>query len=94
MKISIAFGVDQIDVFDQMLIKAKNSEDPRKICEFFDYVISHYPSRTKQEKHTKLNHIVKKHRSQTVELMIVRLENVTGQNLGADPQDWVKFYVK
>ena len=65
LSLRVAFAQDQIQVFQQMVAKAK-SGDQRQAEECLEYVLVYYPSGTKQRSGSQLDWIVEAWRSNAI----------------------------
>jgi hypothetical protein len=58
--------------------------------ELLEYVVSYYPSGTKQTAGSRLDKIVERARQSTIREMISALRKRSGQDFGDDPQAWLR----
>jgi hypothetical protein len=92
LHVQIAFADEQTMIFDEMREKAIQSTSPSDIAKALDYVVAYYPSGTKQRVGSKLDLVVERHRTAVVRDIVARLRSITGRDLGADPECWIKEY--
>jgi hypothetical protein len=58
------------------------------------YVISYYPSGSKQRTGSKLDRVVERHRTAVVRDIVAHLRRTTGQDLGEGPEPWIQKYAQ
>ena len=93
LKLRLAFASEQIHIFDEMRDKALSS-DASGAAGNLEYVVNYYPSGTKQESGSRLDRMVESARSQSVREILAYLRTKTGEDLGTDPDSWIKKYAK
>ncbi|HEY1173720.1 MAG TPA: hypothetical protein VGH19_20315 [Verrucomicrobiae bacterium] len=76
-----------------MRIKALKSEVPEAAA-CLDYVNSYYPSGSKQESGSRLDRMVEYNRTMATRDIIAYLCTKTGEDLGENPEAWVRKYTK
>jgi len=59
-----------------------------------EYVVGYYPSGSKQETGSRLDRIVERERALAVRDIIAHLRIKTGEDLGENPEAWIKKYAK
>jgi hypothetical protein len=93
LKLRVAFASEQVRIFQEMREKALNSDAPGAAgC--LEYVVNYYPSGTKQESGSRLDSMVESARGQSVREIVAYLRTKTGEELGTDPDSWIKKYAK
>jgi hypothetical protein len=92
LRLRIAYADDQITVFSARIYSSDSITNPMQLADQLDYLVHYYPSGTKQDKGTKLDRVVEGTRSIAIAAIITRLRDITGRNLGADPQLWITEY--
>ena len=93
LKLSVAFASEQVHIFDEMRDKALHSDAPGA-AGYLEYVVNYYPSGTKQEPGSRLDRMVESARGQSVREIVACLRTKTGEDLGSDPESWIKKYAK
>jgi hypothetical protein len=93
LKLSVTFASEQAHIFDEMRDKALNS-DVSAAAGCLEYVVNYYPSGTKQESGSRLDHMVESARGQAVRQIVAYLRTKTGEDLGPDPESWINKYAK
>jgi hypothetical protein len=92
-KLRLAFASEQVHIFDEMRDKALHS-DASGAAGCLEYVVNYYPSGTKQEPDSRLDRMVESARGQSVREILACLRTKTGEDLGRDPEAWIKKYAK
>lgn len=88
LSVRLAFAEDQIRIFDDMRIKASQSDANGSVgC--LEYVLNYYPSGTKQIRGSQLDRIVETARANAVARILSDLRHKTGNDFGDDPQRWI-----
>jgi hypothetical protein len=87
-KLQIAFAEDQTAIFEQMRQKVAESDGVEVGC--LEYVVSYYPSGTKQIAGSRLDRVVERARRSAVREIIATLRAKTGKDLGDVPQRWIE----
>jgi len=91
-KLRAKFADDQTTIFSMMRAKAlKNNTAEASAC--LGYVISYYPSGTKQSPGSTLDQIVERSRAIAIEDMVKHLRNTSSEDLGDDPDAWIHAHV-
>ena len=93
LKLRLAFASEQVHIFDEMRDKALRS-DASGAAGCLEYVVNYYPSGTKQEPGSRLDRMVEGARGQAVREILAYLRAKTGEDLGTDPESWIKKYAK
>jgi hypothetical protein len=93
LKLRVAFASEQVTIFDEMRDKALHS-DISGAAGCLAYVVNYYPSGTKQVSGSRLDRIVESARGQSVREILADLRTKTGEDLGSDPDSWIKKYAK
>ena len=93
MTIRVALASEQTKIFDEMRTKALQS-DPAEAVRCLDYVVSYYPSGTKQETGSRLDRIVERERALAARDIVTYLRTKTGEDLGDNPEVWIQKYAK
>ncbi len=89
LQIRVVFAEDQVAIFDEMRTRTESSDVPTTIG-YLEYVVSYYPSGTKQSKDSRLDRIVERARQNAIREMIEHLRTTTGKDLGEEPQQWIE----
>ena len=93
LKLRVAFASEQVHIFDEMRDRALKS-DASGAAGCLEYVVNYYPSGTKQEPGSRLDRMVPSARGQSVGGILAYLRTKTGEDLGTDPEPWIKKYAK
>lgn len=93
LKIRVAFASEQTQIFDDMRAKALRS-DPAGAVGCLEYVVSYYPSGSKQETGSRLDRMVERERALAVRDILAYLRAETGEDLGENPEAWIQKYAK
>jgi hypothetical protein len=94
LKIRVGYALGQVTIFQEMRVSAERASDPNQIAGFLEYVVDYYPSGSKQNRGSCLDVIVENARSNASAAIVARLRIVTGKDLGADPDAWLRVYGK
>lgn len=81
----------QITIFDEMCGQARSS-DAREAADCLQYVVSYYPSGTKQQSGSALDLRVEAERGKAIAAIIDHLRTITSQDLGLDAEPWIQAY--
>lgn len=92
LQIHIKFARGQVTIFKQMTDETLLDSSPSGIGRRLNYVNSYYPSGSKQPTGSDLDIIVECARSNAVTVIIQRLRDVTEEDLGDDPAEWIEKY--
>jgi hypothetical protein len=93
LKLRLAFASEQVHIFDEMRDKALHS-DASGAAGCLEYVVNYYPSGMKQAPGSRLDRMVESARGQSVRAILGYLRTKTGEDLGTDPEAWIKKYAK
>lgn len=93
LKIRVAFASEQTQIFDDMRAQALQS-DPAGAVGCLEYVVSYYPSGSKQETVSRLDRMVERERTVAVRDIVAYLRAKTGEDLGESPEAWIQKYAK
>ncbi len=93
LQVQVAFASEQTRVFEQMSVKAAANDEDVALASL-EYVVSYYPSGTKQEKGSRLDLIVERERAFAVKEIIAHLRVKTGKDFGDSPEAWIQKYAK
>ena len=92
--LTVSFADEQTRLFHEFRDEALATNDPAKAANYLDAVISYYPSGSKQQRGTKLDRLVERHRHDASLAIIRHLRQITGKDLGNDPQCWLEEFNK
>jgi hypothetical protein len=92
--IHVVFAYDQTGIFEEMRDKCLRATDPSEGAYCLEYTMDYYPSGSKQEKGSWLDHIVERARRSAIREMIAHLRTLTGLDLGNDPAVWIAKFKK
>lgn len=87
----VAFASGQFSIFEEMRVKALKS-NPTEAAGCLEYVVSYYPSGTKQDRGSHLDRMVEQARDLTIREIIRDLRSKTGEDLGEKPEEWIRKY--
>jgi hypothetical protein len=90
---TLAFASEQTRIFEEMRTRAVRS-DVATAAGCLENVVNYYPSGTKQETGSQLDFIVERERTLAVRDIVADLRSKTGENLGENPEAWIKKYAK
>jgi hypothetical protein len=93
LKVQVAFANEQTKIFGELRTQALNS-DITNAAGCLAYVVSYYPSGSKQDADSRLDRIVERDRALAVQDIISFLRKKTGEDLGDNPQPWIQKYSK
>lgn len=91
LNLHVIFAEEQTDIFSAMREKAAGG-DAKAAAGALEYVVSYYPSGTKQTLGSKLDRIIERARASAISDIIADLRVKTGDNLGDDPRPWIEKY--
>ena len=94
MQLRTAFADEQTRIFDDMRTRALQSAVPTDIAAYLGYVVSYYPSGTKQPAGSRLDRVVERYRTIVVRDVVAHLRRSTGEDLVGDPEPWIQGYGK
>jgi hypothetical protein len=93
LKIRVAFASEQTQIFDEMRTKALHSDAAGAVgC--LEYVVSYYPSGSKQETGSRLDRMVERERTLAERDILAYLRTKTGEDLGENPEVWIRKHAK
>jgi len=93
LKVEVVFAEEQTRIFDDMRQQALGGSLPGA-AESLAYVVTYYPSGSKQHEGSRLDRLVKRARAATTREIILELRQKTGEDLGAKPDAWIEKYAK
>ena len=93
LTIRVAWASEQTKIFDEMRTQALQS-DASTAAGCLEYVVSYYPSGSKQEKGSRLDRMVELERELAAREIVAYLRSKTGQDLGESPETWIQKYAK
>ncbi|MGC3960630.1 MAG: hypothetical protein QM813_22665 [Verrucomicrobiota bacterium] len=93
LTIRVAWASEQTKIFDEMRTQALQS-DAAGAAGCLEYVISYYPSGSKQETGSRLDRMVERERTLAARDIVAYLRTKTGEDLGASPEVWIQKYAK
>lgn len=85
---------EQVRVFYHMRSEAASTPNLTRAAQCLDYANHYYRSGTKQKRGTPLDRLVERVRSEVVQDIIGILRQKSGEDLGDDPEAWIKEYGK
>ena len=91
LKVQVAFANEQTQTFEEMRTRALQS-DVADAVGCLEYVVFYYPSGTKQDTGSRLDHIVERERAIAVRDILEHLRATTGEDLGESPDTWIRKY--
>ena len=91
LAIRVSFAYEQTKIFDEMRTQALTS-DAARAAGCLGYVVSYYPSGTKQETGSHLDQIVERDRTLAARDIMAYLRTKTGEDLGNNPSAWIQKY--
>jgi hypothetical protein len=93
LKIRVAFASEQTRIFEVMRTRALQS-DAAGAAGCLEYVVSYYPSGSKQETGSRLDRMVERERAVAVRDIVGHLRTKTGEDWGELPEAWIQKYAK
>ena len=88
LRTRVAFAGEQTQLFEEMRLRALQTT-PSEAAGCLQYVVSYYPSGTKQEAGSSLDRMVERERQRVVSDIIDYLRAKTGEDLGKEPHVWI-----
>jgi hypothetical protein len=88
----VAFADEQTRVFDEVRAAALSDKQVTNIAGSLRYTFNYYRSGSKQLEGSNLDQIVERHRVCAMRDIIDQLRTLTGEDLGASPEAWIKRY--
>jgi hypothetical protein len=93
--LAVHFAADHAWVFEEMRAKANGgAATAAEAAGCLEYVVSYYPSGTKLATGSEIDRVVEGYRAAVARDIIGRLRALTGDDLGDDPDPWIKKYAK
>ncbi len=83
---------EQVKVFYEKRTQSLQSSIPKEIAGNLEYVISYYPSGTKQKEGTILDQGVERSRRMVIKDIVNHLRQVTNGDLNEKPEFWIQKY--
>jgi hypothetical protein len=93
LSVQVAWASDQIEIIEEMREQALQGK-AGKAASCLAYAVSYHPSGTKQQTGSRLDRIVEQARASAVRDIVAHLRRVTGEDLGDDPEAWIRKYAK
>lgn len=91
LEIRVTMAHEQIQLFDEMHQRAIRGS-ASGIADSMRYVVSYYPSGTKQIAGSLLDQIVEQARAATIRESIDHLRRITGEDLGDAVEPWIQKF--
>lgn len=82
------------DIHAQMLEEARATKNPAKAAQCLSYLVSYYPSGSKQVAGSKLDRVVERCRRSSALVIIAHLRVLTSQDLGDKPEAWIAKFAE
>jgi hypothetical protein len=92
LRLHASFANEQTQVFDGMWMRTLQSTALPEIAGSLEYVVTYYPSGSKQREGLKLDHVVERYRTAVVREIVAHFRRITGQDLGDNPTPWIQKY--
>lgn len=92
LRVRAALGEEQGRMFEECRAKALETTNTGQIVGLIEAAIAYYPSGTKQRRASHLDLLVEQSRRLSVQAMLAHLRDVSGTNLGDDPQRWIDAF--
>lgn len=93
LTIRVAWASEQTKTFDEMRTRALASA-PAEAVDCLGYVVSYYPSGSKQETGSQLDQVVERERARAIRDIVAYLRTKTGEDLGESPEAWIRKHAK
>jgi len=93
-EVNIIFAKSDIECFSKHEEIARLSNNPAEIAHELRYIVTYYPSGTRNKKNSQIDKIVEAARMAYIRLCINKFRSITGNELGDDPQPWISKYLK
>ncbi|MCC6796954.1 MAG: hypothetical protein IT366_17680 [Candidatus Hydrogenedentes bacterium] len=90
--VGVEFAEDQTRIFEEMRRQSRDMTGPEAVNSL-NYVVTYYPSGSKQRPGSKLDRIVERARASAIREIIAALRVKTGKDLGDDPAVWIRAYM-
>jgi hypothetical protein len=91
-RLRISFADEQTQTFEDSRTRALESSDRHDIAKHLSYVVSYYPSGSKQEQGSRLDGIVERSRAAAIRDIVAHLRSTPGDDLGPDTVTWIQKY--
>ncbi len=91
LSLRVAFADEQTEIFDAMRSQAL-AGDTTEAARCLQYVVSYYPTGTKQIQSSRLDRVVERSRARATADIIAHLRVTTRSDLGATPETWIRQY--
>jgi hypothetical protein len=92
LTIQVDLASEQTQIFEEMRIRALQSS-AADAAGCLQYIITYYPSGSKQDAGSRLDRIVEREREQAAQEIIGYLKIKTGLDLGDEPTVWIEKFV-
>lgn len=89
--VGVEFAEEQTRIFEEMRRQSRDMTVPDAVSSL-SYVVTYYPSGSKQRSGSKLDQIVERARSSAIREIIAMLRVKTGKDLGDDPSAWIRAF--
>ncbi len=86
------FADETTKIIQDMRNEALATDDPHRAANYLGYAINYYPSGTKQLQGSHLDTVVERQREDAVIAILRHLRELTGEDLGNDPDPWMKKF--
>ncbi len=90
--VGIEFAEEQTRIFEDMRRQSRDMTVPEAVRSL-NYVVTYYPSGSKQRSGSKLDRIVERARASAIREIIAALRVKTGKDLGDDPAVWIRTHM-
>ena len=93
LRLRLMLATEQVEIFEAMRARAIQG-GPTDAAGCLDYVVSYYPSGTKQIMGSRLDRLVEHARAGATREILAQLRTQTREDLGEDPQAWIQKYAR
>jgi hypothetical protein len=93
LQLRVAFAKEQTEIFHEMRAKALQS-DATEAADCLQYVVTYYPSGSKQQTGSRLDTLVERERTWAIREIIADLQSKTHEDLGPNPEPWIKKHAR
>ena len=93
LTIQVVWADEQTEIFDEMRTRAL-AGTPADAADCLGYIVSYYPSDSKQEPGSRLDQMVEHERARAIRDIVAYLRTKTGEDLGESPEAWIQKYAK
>ena len=93
LKLQLMMASEQVHIFEEMRSRALQGS-PSDAAGRLEYVVSYYPSVTKQIVGSRLDRLVEQARASVVREILAYLRSKTGEDLGSDAEAWIQKYAQ